>query len=60
MNWVEFEEKVPKNIPVSPGQINIFFPEDNLKSLQQNLFNWQRKQRIVKLRRDLYLIKNKI
>ena len=59
MNWVEFEQKVPKNIPFSPGQINIFFPEANLKSIQQNLFNWQRKQRIVKLRRNFYVIKNK-
>ena len=59
MNWTKFEQKVPKNVPFTVGQINIFFPEASLRSVQQNLFNWQKAQRIVKLRRDLYAIKDK-
>ena len=59
MNWTKFEQKVPKNVPFTVGQINIYFPEASLRSVQQNLFNWQKAQRIVKLRRDLYAIKDK-
>jgi len=58
MNWIEFAEKIPKNIPFSIEQINVYFPESSIKSIRQNLFNWQQNQRLIKLRKNLYVIKN--
>lgn len=59
MNWISFEQKMPKNIPFNEAQASIYFPEGKPKSIRQNLFNWQKKGRIIKLRRDLYVIRDK-
>jgi len=59
MNWIEFAEKIPKNVPFSIEQVNIYFSKTRVKSIRQNLFNWQKNQRIIKLRKNLYITGNK-
>jgi predicted transcriptional regulator of viral defense system len=62
MRWTEFTEKVErvvKNVPFTVEQIGVYFPHDDYKSIRQNLYNWQKKGKIIKLRRNLYLIAQK-
>ncbi len=58
MNYLEFIQKVPLNIPFTTYQLSTFFPNNSLKSIRQSLFNWQKQNRIIKLRRNLYVISN--
>jgi len=56
MKWDEFRKKVPKDIPLTIEQISVYFPESNIKSIRQNLYNWTKEDKIIKLRRNLYIL----
>ena len=58
MNWLEFLQKVPKNVAFTVDQVALYFPESGLKNIRQNIFNWKRQERLIKLRRNSYVIKD--
>lgn len=57
MNWAAFDQKIPKDVPFTVEQVQIYFPENDLKGIRQNLFNWQKARQVTKLRKNLYVIK---
>ena len=58
MNWIDFVGRFPPGVPFTPRQAGLFYPGIHLKSVRQNIFNWTRQGRLLKLRRDLYVVRS--
>ena len=58
MNWIDFVGRFPRGVPFTPRQAGLFYPGIHLKSVRQNIFNWTRQGRLLKLRRDLYVVRS--